>query len=65
VKLSLRSRDDAVDCNRTAALFGGGGHRAAAGATIPGPLADVRRRVIESLRPQLANEHAPAPPNPT
>ena len=44
VKVSLRSRNAAVDCSRIAALFGGGGHQAAAGATLAGDVASVRQR---------------------
>ncbi len=49
VKASLRSRNDAVDCSRIAALFGGGGHRAAAGATLSGDVASVRQRLLAEL----------------
>lgn len=33
--VSLRSRDDGPDCSRLASLFGGGGHRRAAGFRMP------------------------------
>ena len=39
VKVSLRSRNG-LDCARLAGRFGGGGHCAAAGATLNEPLAD-------------------------
>ena len=42
--MSFRSRGP-VDCNLLAARFGGGGHKAAAGAIIPGPFADVKAKV--------------------
>lgn len=64
VKLSLRSRTDAVDCNHVAGLFGGGGHRAAAGATVAGELAEVWQRVLEALQPLLAGEDPPSGPAP-
>ncbi len=48
-KLSLRSRG-ALDCSRLAEQFGGGGHRAAAGATLDGPLESARQRVLDALR---------------
>ena len=35
VKVSFRARNG-LDCSRLAAQFGGGGHREAAGATVPG-----------------------------
>jgi phosphoesterase RecJ-like protein len=53
VKISLRSRDGAVDCSRITALFGGGGHKAAAGATLAGDLVSVRTRVLGEVRSAL------------
>jgi phosphoesterase RecJ-like protein len=44
-KLSARSKGD-YDVNALARRFGGGGHRKAAGATLDGPLAQVRPRVL-------------------
>ena len=44
-KLSFRSRCD-MDCNEVARQFGGGGHKAAAGAFLEGTLDDVRGRVL-------------------
>jgi phosphoesterase RecJ-like protein len=49
LKISLRSTGR-VNVERVAASFGGGGHRAAAGATIPGPLVSGRERVVAALR---------------
>ena len=49
LKLSLRSRCD-VDCARLAEQFGGGGHRRAAGATLPGPLAEAQAKVLAAVR---------------
>jgi len=54
LKVSLRSTGR-VNVERVAASFGGGGHRAAAGATIPGPLASGRERVVAALC-QAVNE---------
>jgi phosphoesterase RecJ-like protein len=48
VKVSFRTRTD-VDCARLAGQFGGGGHRAAAGATITGAMAEIIGRVLESV----------------
>ncbi len=48
-KVSLRSRC-AVDCSRIAAQFGGGGHKAAAGATVAGPLEAARSLVLDAVR---------------
>ncbi|MFH0965662.1 MAG: bifunctional oligoribonuclease/PAP phosphatase NrnA [Planctomycetota bacterium] len=49
VKVSLRAKDD-FDVARIARLFGGGGHRAAAGFTLEMPLADARAAVLKALR---------------
>jgi phosphoesterase RecJ-like protein len=55
-KLSFRSRCD-MDCNEIARQFGGGGHKAAAGAFQEGSLEEVRGRVlpvvIEALKKVL------------
>ena len=45
VKLSARSKS-AFDVNALARRFGGGGHVKAAGATIDGPLAEVKKRLV-------------------
>jgi phosphoesterase RecJ-like protein len=52
IKLSLRSRGT-LDCARLAGTFGGGGHRAAAGATLPEPLAAAVAMVLEVVRQAL------------
>ena len=44
-KLSFRSRCE-MDCNEIAQLFGGGGHKAAAGAFQEGTLKEVQERVL-------------------
>ncbi len=48
-KVSLRSRSE-VDCSRVAEQLGGGGHRAASGATIDKPLAAARDLVLSVVR---------------
>jgi bifunctional oligoribonuclease and PAP phosphatase NrnA len=52
VKVSFRTRTD-VDCSRLAGQFGGGGHRAAAGATIMAPMPEVIERVLRAVRQAL------------
>jgi phosphoesterase RecJ-like protein len=52
VKVSFRTRSD-VDCARLAGQFGGGGHRAAAGATIAGSMPEIIGRVLEAVRQAL------------
>lgn len=51
-KLSFRSRCE-LDCNKVAQQFGGGGHKAAAGAFQEGPLEDVQERVLKVVREEL------------
>jgi phosphoesterase RecJ-like protein len=48
VRVNLRSQGR-VDVNKIAAFFGGGGHKAAAGCTIPGGFSVVRRKVITKI----------------
>lgn len=50
IRVSLRSKSEAVDVNAVAQEFGGGGHRAAAGARIEGTPLAVQRRVLRALR---------------
>jgi phosphoesterase RecJ-like protein len=52
VKVSFRSRSG-LDCSRLAATLGGGGHRAAAGATLAGPMAETVDRVLRAVRQAL------------
>jgi phosphoesterase RecJ-like protein len=53
VRISLRSKSDSVDVNAVAQQFGGGGHKAAAGAKIAGTPLGVQRRVLRALRRAL------------
>jgi bifunctional oligoribonuclease and PAP phosphatase NrnA len=48
-KISFRSRS-AVDCSQIAETYGGGGHKAAAGAFVKGSLAEVRPLVLDAVR---------------
>jgi phosphoesterase RecJ-like protein len=48
-KISFRSRST-VDCSKLAEKWGGGGHKAAAGAFIQGTLAEVRPLVLDAVR---------------
>lgn len=52
-RVSLRSKSDKVNVNEIAALFGGGGHPAAAGARIPGNPLSTQRKVIAAVRKAL------------
>ncbi len=51
-KLSFRSRC-AVDCSEVASEFGGGGHKAAAGAFINEPFESARQKVLDHVRSVL------------
>jgi phosphoesterase RecJ-like protein len=46
--IGFRSRD-AVDVAAVAAYFGGGGHRNAAGAAVPGTIAELRPKILEKF----------------
>lgn len=52
-RISLRSKIDKVNVNEIAALFGGGGHKAAAGARIPGKPLAAQRKVIAAIKKAL------------
>ncbi len=52
-RISLRSKSHKVNVNDIAALFGGGGHPAAAGARIPGNPLSVQRKVIGAVKRAL------------
>lgn len=50
VRVSMRSKDPAIDVSRIAGQFGGGGHPLAAGIRMQGPLSIARERVLEAIR---------------
>jgi phosphoesterase RecJ-like protein len=52
VKVSFRSRQE-VDVAAVAEAFGGGGHRLASGATLPGPLTAARDKVLAAVTAAL------------
>ena len=52
-RISLRSKDARINVNEIAALFGGGGHPAAAGARIAGTQMATQRRVIAAIKKAL------------
>ncbi len=54
-RISLRSKG-AIDIGEVAKRFGGGGHKNAAGCTVPGSLAEVRQQVMPLV--QAAIERA-------
>lgn len=50
VKISWRVRGEDWDVAKVAAGFGGGGHRAAAGATIKGSMDEIKQKVLRATR---------------
>lgn len=60
IRISMRSRP-AVDVAVIASALGGGGHRQAAGCTIPGPVDNARKLILETYdRLVEASNQAPA-----
>jgi bifunctional oligoribonuclease and PAP phosphatase NrnA len=53
IRISARSQDPAVDVAKVCAHFGGGGHRLAAGATLPGPLNEAAAAYLSQLQNEL------------
>jgi phosphoesterase RecJ-like protein len=49
VRVSMRSKDEAVDVCAICQKFGGGGHTLAAGARVRGSLAEVEEKVLEEI----------------
>jgi phosphoesterase RecJ-like protein len=50
VKISWRTQDPDLDVSRVAMKFNGGGHKAAAGADIPGELDEIQIRVLAETK---------------
>jgi phosphoesterase RecJ-like protein len=48
-RVSLRAKPD-VDVQQVAAMFGGGGHKAASGCTMPFPMAQAKEKLVGILR---------------
>jgi phosphoesterase RecJ-like protein len=53
VRISLRSKYD-VDVRSVASRHGGGGHKNAAGFTMPGPLTMVRAGIVQEIKDAIA-----------
>ncbi len=49
IRCSLRSRGG-VDVSKIAEKFGGGGHKSAAGAYLPGPLQNAKQLIFDEIR---------------
>lgn len=55
VKVSWRTRSPEIDVSKVAHQFGGGGHRAAAGAMISGSLEQVQAEVVKKTQSLIFN----------
>jgi phosphoesterase RecJ-like protein len=53
-RISLRSKHPKIDVNSVARRFGGGGHRAAAGARLTGEPHEIERKVLAAVSEALA-----------
>ncbi len=53
VKISWRALEPGIDVSPIAKHFGGGGHAAAAGADVDGPLAEIQKNVLQSTKRML------------
>jgi phosphoesterase RecJ-like protein len=53
VRVSMRSKYD-VDVRMVATVYGGGGHKNAAGFTVPGPLEQVRTGILDRVVTAIA-----------
>ncbi len=49
IRVSLRSKDPRIDVCKICAQFGGGGHPAASGARVQGPLPIVRQQFLKAV----------------
>ncbi|PIU68173.1 MAG: bifunctional oligoribonuclease/PAP phosphatase NrnA [Armatimonadetes bacterium CG07_land_8_20_14_0_80_40_9] len=56
IKVSLRSKGEEIDVNRIASKFGGGGHQAAAGCTLKGPIEEMKMKVLEEVELQISTK---------
>lgn len=53
VRVSARSKDARLDVSKVCGEFGGGGHKMAAGARLPGPVAQAESRFLETLKNEI------------
>lgn len=56
IKISWRTRSPQIDVSTIAHQFGGGGHRAAAGAMVTGTLQEVQEKVIAATQTALSGK---------
>lgn len=53
VKASFRTTHDDIDVSAWAGMFGGGGHRKAAGFALEGTIDSVREKIVDALRDKV------------
>lgn len=53
IRVSMRSKDRAIDVCKIATQFGGGGHALAAGIRMKGPLEDAKALVLTAIRARI------------
>jgi phosphoesterase RecJ-like protein len=58
MKVSFRSRTE-LDVAAIAEEFGGGGHKKASGAMLPGPFATAQQRVLQAVQAALGPINLP------
>ncbi|MGD7652864.1 MAG: DHH family phosphoesterase [Verrucomicrobiales bacterium] len=58
IRVSMRSKDPAIDVCKIASQFNGGGHALAAGVRMPGPLAAAKSRLIGAIHQRIAEIRA-------
>lgn len=56
IRVSLRAKHD-VDVRAVAELFGGGGHRKAAGVRMTGTLAEAKARLVNEIQRHLESSN--------
>ena len=61
VKVSFRSRTG-LDVAKVAEQFGGGGHKLASGAMLPGPFANAMATIMKTMQTAIEEQTAAAPP---
>jgi phosphoesterase RecJ-like protein len=61
VRVSMRSKDDAVDVCAICKSFGGGGHTLAAGARVKGALEEVAKLIVEKASDAIARANVVLP----
>ena len=57
LRVSCRSKDPAADVSRICGKFGGGGHRLAAGARLPGPVKESQKKFLDTVYDGLEGKY--------